>query len=179
LLESSEFGVDWIMPMFAARNIQLKHRKSKSFADFSMGMRRAAEAGMICVVDSVTGYWVELVEAHRMALGRIDLMMEDWAALKQLWAQTMEDFKNLPGHIILCGRAGFEYARFENEATGRMELERTGVRMKAEGDTGYEPSLLVYLKKTVRYDGSSAAADVSHGYDFEGSQPGNPRPNVR
>lgn len=147
LLESSEFGVDWIMPMFTARNIQLKHRKSKSFADFSTGMRRAAEAGMICIVDSVTGYWVELVEAHRMALGRIDLMMEDWAALKQLWAQTMEDFKNLPGHIILCGRAGFEYARFENEATGRMELERTGVRMKAEGDTGYEPSLLVYLKK--------------------------------
>jgi hypothetical protein len=147
LLESSEFGVDWIIPMFEAANIPLKHKKSKAFRDFSIGMRRAADAGMICMVDSVTGYWVELVESHRMALNRVDLMMEDWAALKMLWGQTMEDFKNLPGHIILAGRAGFEYARFENEATGRMELERTGVRMKAEGETGYEPSLLVFLKK--------------------------------
>lgn len=147
VLETSEMGVHWLIPMFEAAGIQLMHRKTRRFTDFGEGMRRAADAKMITMVDTVTGFWVELVEAHKDVLGRQTLMMEDWAQPKAQWAETMEDFKNLPGHTILCGRAGFEYGRFENEATGRMDLERTGVRMKAEGDTGYEPSLLIYMKK--------------------------------
>jgi hypothetical protein len=145
-LETSEFGVGWVKPLFDEAGIQLAVRKTRRFADFVDGMHAAAIHGMILITDSVTGFWTEIVEAYKAELGRINLSMEEWAPLKAQWGEAMEVFKNTPAHIILSGRAGYEYERHENEATGRMELERTGIRMKAEGETTYEPSLVVYMR---------------------------------
>jgi hypothetical protein len=46
----------------------------------------------------------------------------------------------------MCGRAGYEYDFFEQEG-GKKELEKTGIKMKAETETGYEPSILVLMEK--------------------------------
>jgi hypothetical protein len=145
MLETSEFGVGWLIPLFEAAGIRLVHRKTRSFAKFADGSGGGGQA-----VDPVCGlgyrFWTEIVEAYKDALGRTELLMEDWAALKSQWAETMEDYKNLPAHIILAGRAGFEYGRLKTRPRADG-IGATGVRMKAEGDTGYEPSLLVMMKK--------------------------------
>ena len=50
--------------------------------------------------------------------------------------------------MIVCGRAGFEYDFQEKEdGSGRKELVKTGVKMKAESEFGYEPSLLVHMER--------------------------------
>src|SRR6185503_10075486 len=49
-------------------------------------------------------------------------------------------------HIIICGRAGFDYDYEENEETQRKELIKTGIKMKTEGEFGFEPSLLVEME---------------------------------
>jgi hypothetical protein len=46
----------------------------------------------------------------------------------------------------MCGRAGYEYDFFEQDG-GKKELQKVGVKMKAEGETGYEPSILVLMHK--------------------------------
>jgi hypothetical protein len=47
-----------------------------------------------------------------------------------------------PIHVIICGRQGIDYG--EDEASG--ELKSLGYRMRAEGEMGYEPDLLVRLE---------------------------------
>ena len=38
-------------------------------------------------------------------------------------------FINAPIHIILCGRAGYEYDYFEDQETGKKNLEKTGIKI--------------------------------------------------
>jgi hypothetical protein len=49
---------------------------------------------------------------------------------------------SLPVHVIFCGRQGIDYG--EDEGTG--ELKQVGFRLRAEGETGYEPDVLVRLE---------------------------------
>jgi hypothetical protein len=45
----------------------------------------------------------------------------------------------------MTGRAGYEYDYERNEVTGRRELRKTGIKMKVEGETAYEPDMLVLM----------------------------------
>ena len=47
-----------------------------------------------------------------------------------------------PIHVVICGRQGIDYG--EDEASG--ELKSLGYRMRAEGETAYEPDLLLRLE---------------------------------
>jgi replication-associated recombination protein RarA len=49
---------------------------------------------------------------------------------------------SLPVHVIFCGRQGIDYG--EDEGTG--ELKALGYRLRAEGETGHEPDLLIRLE---------------------------------
>src|SRR5262249_38328766 len=49
---------------------------------------------------------------------------------------------SLPVHVLLCGRQGIDYG--EDEASG--ELKSLGFRLRAEGETAYEPDVLVRLE---------------------------------
>jgi hypothetical protein len=50
-------------------------------------------------------------------------------------------------HFLVCGRAGYEYETGENEDTGKKEMSKSGTKMKAEGEFGFEPSLLIEMIK--------------------------------
>ena len=77
---------------------------------------------------------------------RTRLQFDDWGYLKGEWRKFTDLFINSNLHIILCGRAGYEYDYFEDEA-GKKQLEKTDIKMKAEGEMGYEPSLLVLMER--------------------------------
>jgi hypothetical protein len=46
----------------------------------------------------------------------------------------------------LCGRAGYEYDHEENEDGGK-DLIKIGTKMKAEGEFGFEPSLVIEMER--------------------------------
>jgi len=50
-------------------------------------------------------------------------------------------------HVIVCGRAGYEFDMVEDDDTRKKQLEKTGIKMKAEGEMGYEPDLLVLMER--------------------------------
>jgi len=76
-----------------------------------------------------------------------NLEFQDWMPLKGIWSHWTDCYLNSPLHIIIAGRAGFEYDMQENEDTGKKDLVKTGIKMKTEGEFGFEPSLLVEMER--------------------------------
>ena len=64
---------------------------------------------------------------------------------------------SLPIHVIFCGRQGIDYG--EDEGTG--ELKQVGFRLRAEGETAYEPDVLVRLEAH-KADRRKAAVILAH-----------------
>lgn len=143
----TETGSDWVKPRFDASGIELMTAKTRAFVDLLASLREAESSGSVLIIDSITHFWRELTETYAEKRNRKrGLEFQDWAYLKAEWGKFTDLFVNSNCHAILCGRAGYEYDFFEN-ASGKKELQKTGVKMKAETETGYEPSMLILMEK--------------------------------
>lgn len=143
----TETGSDWVMPIFKSSGVPLSVAKTRAFVDLLTAVEEATKEGSVLIVDSVTHFWTELTESYAKKKNRTrGLEFQDWAYLKKEWGKFTTAFINAPLHIIICGRAGYEYDYFENDS-GKKELEKTGVKMKAEGEFGFEPSLLILMER--------------------------------
>jgi hypothetical protein len=95
------------------------------------------------VVDSISHLWDACRNAYAGKLTRHGgIPLHAWAALKKPYRELMNLLLSLPAHAILCGRQGVDYG--EDEGTG--ELKQLGFRLRAEGETAYEPDVLVRLE---------------------------------
>lgn len=143
----TETGSDWVAPRFNEAGIELVVAKTRSFSDLLVAMKEADESGSVIIIDSISHFWRELTETYAEKRNRKrGLEFQDWAFLKAEWGKFTDLFVNSNCHAILCGRAGYEYDFFEND-NGKKELQKTGVKMKAETETGYEPSILILMQK--------------------------------
>jgi hypothetical protein len=143
----TETGSDWVKPRFDASHIELMVAKTRSFVDLKTAVDETEANGSILLIDSISHFWRGLCDEYATRRGRKrGLEFSDWAWLKSEWAKFTDAFVNSKCHIIMCGRAGYEYDFFEND-NGKKELEKTGIKMKAETETGYEPSILVLMEK--------------------------------
>jgi hypothetical protein len=78
--------------------------------------------------------------------GKKSLAFQDWNVIKPTWREFTDLYLISKLHIIICGRAQFEWDYFENEE-GKMELYKAGTKMRAETEFGYEPSLLIEMER--------------------------------
>jgi hypothetical protein len=106
-------------------------------------MKEAEGSCSVLIIDSITHVWKEFCQAYLRAKKRTYLKFDDWSYLKgdDGWQKFTDQFINSSIHVIFAGRAGFEYDT--DEETGKKTLECTGIKLKAEGETGYEPDLFV------------------------------------
>jgi hypothetical protein len=159
----TETGSDWVKPDFDRAEIPLMVAKTRAFVDLLTAVDEAKKSGSLLLIDSISHFWKELCDSYskqkakQFKTATYRLQFQDWGYLKGEWGKFTDAFINSPLHIILCGRAGYEYDYFENDE-GKKELEKTGVKMKAEGEMGYEPSLLVLMERNQKIEGSSVAA---------------------
>lgn len=143
----TETGSDWVRPQFEAANIELYTAKTRAFIDLITAVKEAEQNGSVLLIDSISHFWRDLTESYAERKNRTKgLQFQDWAWLKKEWGRFTDLFVNSSCHIIMCGRAGYEYDFFEQDG-GKKELQKTGIKMKAEGETGYEPSILVLMAK--------------------------------
>lgn len=143
----TETGSDWVKPRFDAAGIELFTAKTRAFRDLMAAVNEAEKSSSLLLIDSISHFWMELCDAYMRQKKRTRLQFEDWAYLKREWRQFTDLFVNSGVHIVLCGRAGYEYDYFEDEA-GKKQLEKTDIKMKAESEMGYEPSLLVLMERS-------------------------------
>lgn len=155
----TENGAAWVLPRFKEAGIDLMVARTRSLSDLRDGIRWAVDNADVLIIDSITHFWTifcdEYAEKKKRNRG---LEFSDWNAVKKEWRVNFTDlYLNSPLHIIMCGRQGYEYDMQVNDA-GKKELVKTGVKMKAEGETGFEPSLLCQMEQEqVLRDGSVEA----------------------
>src|SRR3954471_2366820 len=148
----TETGSDWVKKLFDTADIKLAVAKTRSFADLVPAITEAQHNGSALIVDSATHFWKELCETYQRAKAQeyrrstYRLQFQDWGFLKGEWAKFTEIFVNSPLHIVLAGRAAYEYDYFEDD-DGKKQLEKTDVKMAAEKDTAYEPSLSILMER--------------------------------
>lgn len=117
---------------------------SRSITEVESGLRalRPEDHGVV-VIDSITHLW----EAARNAYdGRVTkagtIPFNAWGKIKKPYKTLMEFLLNSPFHVFILGRQGNEFD--EDEETG--EMKKVGVKMKAEGETPYEPHILARME---------------------------------
>lgn len=144
----TETGSDWVKPKIEGAGIELMTAKTKAFTDLTTAMKEAPGNASILVIDSITHFWIEFTESYQKVKNRKrGLEFQDWAYLKKAWRDNFTTpFVNSPLHIIICGRAGYEYDHYTDEA-GKRQIEKSGIKMKAEGELGFEPSILVMMDR--------------------------------
>jgi hypothetical protein len=167
----TEGGAEYIAKMVRERTGKdLIGMRSRSFDDLcNMAEECVAEGVSVLVADSMTHVWRELCDAYMKQVNdqirrtneryskkrplRQRLEFQDWAHVKGIWSRWTDFYTNSALHIVICGRAGFEYDMQESQETGRKELVKTGIKMKTEGEFGFEPSLLVEMDREQEPDG--------------------------
>jgi hypothetical protein len=97
----------------------------------------------IVVIDSISHLWDACRNAYNGKLTRHGgIPLHAWAAIKKPYRDLMNLLLSMPVHVIICGRQGIDYG--EDEGTG--ELKQVGFRLRAEGETAYEPDVLVRME---------------------------------
>jgi len=147
----TETGSDWVRPRIEKAGIKLLTAKTRAFTDLLQIIDEAEANASILLVDSATHIWREFVASYLRAKKRSSIRFDDWNFLKgeEGWQRFTDRFVNSNLHFIFAGRAGYEYDFSTDEDTGKKTLEKTGIKMKAEGETGYEPNLLVLMERVM------------------------------
>ena len=157
----TETGAAWQKPRFDEAGIKLKLAPLRSFKDLVPMIEEVSQVNGILILDSITHFWRDLQSSYMKKKKATYLQFQDWAVLKEKWSTFTDQILNAPCHIIMCGRAGYEYDWTENER-GKKELEKTGIKMKAEGETGHEPALycLMDLQQKLNSDGDPSFTNI-------------------
>lgn len=164
----TEGGSTYVAPLVETlTGSELIGVRARSFDDLVEAHTEAQKIGAACfLADSVTHPWRELCDAHLMGVNekrarknmrpRTNLVMKDWSVLKSRWNDAWTTpYLNAPMHSIICGRAGYEYDHTEDEESGQKGIEKSGIKMKTEGEFGFEPSLLTFMERTQELDGNT------------------------
>lgn len=149
----TETGSDFMISRFKDAGVELLVAKTRSFRDLLAFMPEAEQSCSVAIIDSISHVWTELLEAYVKKLRRSNgLLFQDWGPIKQEWRGFTDLYLNSKMHVVLCGRAGYEYD-FETNEAGKKELVKTGTKMKAETEMGYEPSLLLEMERVPSEEG--------------------------
>jgi len=110
----------------------------------------------VVVIDSITHIWEAAIAAYSGNQTRAGTIpMHAWGKIKKPYKDLMAFLLSSPLHVIFCGRQGIAYETDENTD----ELKAVGVKMKAEGETPYEPHILIRMS-TIRPDKPGELAKI-------------------
>lgn len=96
----------------------------------------------VVIIDSMTHLWESARNAWSGKTTRAGtLPIYAWGPIKKPYKELMSYLLSSPMHFIICAREGKEVE--EDDDTGEMKI--IGTKMKAEGETPYEPHVCLHL----------------------------------
>jgi hypothetical protein len=145
----TEQASKFLKPLFAEAGIEVLVRESKSLADLRQTMEKMRSGiSDILLIDSISHVWEGFLQAYAEKVHRTRLEFQDWGIIKPTWKREFSDpFVSDGYHAIFTGRAGYEYDNEKNADTGKREIFKSGIKMKVEGETAYEPDVLVLMER--------------------------------
>jgi hypothetical protein len=144
-----------LVPLFKKAGIKAVVSENRSLAALNEAIKWCEQGNAdILLIDSISHVWEEFVEAYKNSkkYNKTFLEFADWGVIKPRWKREFSTpFIKAKVHIIFTGRAGYTYDFTETQdgASGRVkkEIQKSGYKMKAEGETAFEPDLLVMMEK--------------------------------
>jgi hypothetical protein len=109
----TETGADFITERVREAGLELFTSKTRAFVDLKSAVKEAEKDASVLIIDSATHFWREFCESYQKKKNRSRLEFQDWATLKLEWGVFTDLYVNSACHIVLCGRADFEYDFFE------------------------------------------------------------------
>jgi len=148
VIYDTEKSAKFLRPFFAKYNISVILKDSRTLTDLTDTMDYCNEGNAdILIVDSITHVWENFLNAYQQQKGRKFLQFQDWGFIKPTWKREYSDRLVMGNyHILFTGREGYTYD-YETNGDGNRELVKTGVKMKVEGDTAYEPDVLIRMER--------------------------------
>jgi hypothetical protein len=116
---------------------------SRSLTEVLTAVKGLSPDEYACVViDSITHLWESARLAYEGKQTRAGTIpMHAWSQIKRPYKDLMAYLLSSPLHVFILGRMGKDMA--EDEETGEMKV--VGDKMKAEGETQYEPHILLKM----------------------------------
>ena len=97
----------------------------------------------VLVLDSISHIWEACMLAYTGGKTRAGTIpMHAWANIKRPYKDLMSSLLSSDLHVIICGRQAVLYSD-DNDAG---EMKAVGVKMRAEGETAYEPHVLIRME---------------------------------
>jgi hypothetical protein len=97
----------------------------------------------VVIIDSITHLWESAKASYSGKTTKVGTIpLYAWAKIKAPYKELMNWALNSPFHVFLLGRQGTDFQ--EDEETG--EMRSLGPKMKAEGETPYEPHTCIRME---------------------------------
>jgi len=160
----TERGSGFVKELFDRAGIKLVGTRSRSFNSLRQFLSEAEASKIeISIIDSITHPWRELLEAWKKKSRKPFIDMRDWGKIKEEWHNGYSiPYVNNHMHIIMCGRSANVFEDFEDEEAteqsgGRKKFKpvKVGTKMATEGETGYEPNLLMEMERVLHKEGGA------------------------
>lgn len=160
----SETGSSYIKTLFVKAGVPIQGIQTRAFVTLLAAMREAIAGDHILLIDSISHFWQEIMRAYLKKNNLTKLRLRDFVPLKEEWSAFPTLYLNSPIHIIMAGRAGYDWGEEnDDEEEGKKKLVKTGTKMKAEGDLGYEPTLLIEMEH-VHADNSIGSTFINRAF---------------
>lgn len=164
LFVDSETGSSYIKTLFDKAGVPIMGVKTRAFVTLLAAMREAIAGDNILLIDSISHFWQEIMRAYLKKNNLTRFRLRDFVPLKEEWSAFPTLYLNSPIHIIMAGRAGYDWGEEnDDEEEGKKKLVKTGTKMKAEGDLGYEPTLLIEMEH-VHEDASIGSTFINRAF---------------
>jgi len=153
--ESSKF----LIPLFEdAGLIEGEHifvSRSRSLVDFQRILTLAEEEHAVLLIDSLTHIHEEMVRQYLCDQHRKYLEMKDYMVLKPFWKEHFSvPYMRANCHALFTGRAAWEYESDRDDETGKIsEFYKSGIRMRGDNETAFEPDMLVLMTRCQKGNG--------------------------
>ncbi|HYF56049.1 MAG TPA: AAA family ATPase [Salinarimonas sp.] len=155
----TEAAAQYVAPMVRRETgADLVGCQSRALRDSIEFLKECQKQGVaVAIVDSVTHLWREVCDSYLKQVNaalekkgknpRTRLEFQDWNSIKKVWEEFSNLYLNIPMHVLIAGRAGYEYDFEDREDGSGKDLVKTGIKMKTEGEFGFEPSLLFQMDR--------------------------------
>jgi len=131
------------------------YTKSLTEVNEAVKKLKPEEYGVV-VIDSITHLWEAAIASYsgrQTSVGSIP--MHAWGKIKRPYKELMAFLLSTPMHVFILGRQGTVFETDEETE----ELKAVGVKMKAEGETPYEPHILIRME-VIRPKKTNEVADI-------------------
>jgi len=110
----------------------------------------------VIIIDSISHFWEAAMAAYAGKLTSVGTIpMYAWGKIKKPYKDMINFLLSSPMHVIICGRQKTVYSTDEETD----ELKSVGVAMRAEGETPYEPHILLRME-AIRPQKTNEIADI-------------------